>query len=616
MNENKFLDDSQTGEYGLHLSHKWIDVYSKILGIKIVLEEITVLDTMKSLLYTYTVDREKYFSVGMSPSTDVNLPSMNEWMRFTHQFGHIYFGSFSAAYKKLASDMASEYYRVYNNEDAVRITKENGVWEAEMAEKNHIPEILFAINVFEDARIDAFFSKEYVMYMNKRVKILMLNSNVFVRGKYILKATQIILNTINEYCNTQYELQSGLSNEELQIARDLSKRIIPFVGWKIVVDNMPASVSMSNPSYMNIINGIELVKVYSSDGKKIEELQYKDFAKRFRKLIDDICVYLFGVSDKKGSIFVYSEKIFGEGSSQLDSEKDEGWKAPVSANNFIIRHRQADLEREDNGLCESVSDLAYPSMINHDIVNFEGSDVSWEEVKNTMAGEIIYLPGLQKILKEYIKDKKMTKTSAGKFSVRGYMKDRFSDNNYAASFKKIKGNGGLESSRWLFLIDISGSTRRQVLYQEISVLKEFNKIFPSSVKIKIFGFNAKYEEFKGDKSDKDEVVKYFEEKSKFAPGGGTSWSFKLLEMLIEYAKGGWQIVILTDGMINAEKELMDRVVVGKEFIPIIIIFTGGIENNFKQYVIGKDYITFDMFTEPSKRRDAYVYMKRIFRRYN
>ncbi len=182
---------------------------------------------------------------------------------------------------------------------------------------------------------------------------------------------------------------------------------------------------------------------------------------------------------------------------------------------------------------------------------------------------------------------------------KGYVRGMVS-NNYNGAFV-TKRFVDYEGSRWMFLIDTSGSTQStnedgfiSVITAEISLVKAMLKYLPSTIDARIFAFSGKTVYLgKANASNFMKVIK----KGLFF--GSTSWDDDTYKYVERYAKNGYQVVILSDGEISLSGNIAMRFASrfrSYRFQPIIFLFGTSLEGSELvtklKLVRGKDYAVF------------------------
>jgi len=189
-------------------------------------------------------------------------------------------------------------------------------------------------------------------------------------------------------------------------------------------------------------------------------------------------------------------------------------------------------------------------------------------------------------------------------------------------------------SKWLFVVDVSASTissaeETSVLSIEADTVSSFIKMLPTDVITELMTFST-YHTVLG-KVKSGELFQKIRNSRDL--NGGTSWHDKFVSELDEYAKNGYQVVILTDGEISIDST------VGMKFFefykkykfkPIILLYrysaresnssrrsdefyalNGHLKNSAK-LVRGKDYGVIHVSgTDTKLEAETFEYLRRI-----
>jgi hypothetical protein len=187
-------------------------------------------------------------------------------------------------------------------------------------------------------------------------------------------------------------------------------------------------------------------------------------------------------------------------------------------------------------------------------------------------------------------------------------------------------------SKWLFVVDVSSSTinsavETSVLSIEIDTVSSFIKMLPTDVITELMTFST-YHTVLG-KVKSGELFQKIRNSRDL--NGGTAWYDKFVSELDEYAKNGYQVVILTDGEISIDST------VGMKFFefykkykfkPIILLYSareskpsertdefyalnGHLKNSAK-LVRGKDYGVIHVSNTDTKLEpETFEYLRRI-----
>lgn len=616
-----FLSDEETGMMGLHMSEKWVNVYSAILGVRFRLRVHKYVENagkakgnrIPSVTYSNLVsgangDSELDVSMTASPSFE-KLPSMGEWERFTHEFGHMYFGSFSKCIRNLHRIGRSYNFRKH---------------------------MQYSLNVLEDARLDSFFSKEWKIYFEKRVESSKESiSDMYKTGNKqdivfstpSIRAVAIIYETMKSYTGLEHGIDFGLPASEMRKIAKIVPRIIPFIGVQISDGGFKHPVMMKDvvteeihsdsddefDRYVELARDINKflfsgVDVANAE-KQSKQSQQKKNENEEEEDGDESQSSGVGEADEKDDENQEDDKKDEESSSSSDEEEtaNEG-DSPDSASGESVQKKMK-VQIVDNSVISGDCDA-----LGTDLSGLSASKMGWKEARELMAMENTPpLVILQKLLEEYKKSNAKKRTDIGKFSVRGYMRDKFRG-NYSTTFINKVGRGGLDSSKWLFLIDMSSSMIGEKFSFEINFIETVHKFLPQSAAMKFIIFN---DEFDMLPMNREMGVK--ELVDRIRPYGGTTWKDELVNVLDEYTSAGWQLVILTDGMITAEPATFDRIMKSKESVPLVVLIGNSADfsnhQQFKMYVSGKDYVTDEMFK--NKEYDTLRrYFKKVLQRYS
>ena len=189
-------------------------------------------------------------------------------------------------------------------------------------------------------------------------------------------------------------------------------------------------------------------------------------------------------------------------------------------------------------------------------------------------------------------------------------------------------------SKWLFVVDVSSSTinstdETSVLSIEIDTVSSFMKMLPTDVITELMTFST-YHTVLGEVKSGELFQKIRNSRDL---RGGTAWYDKFVSELDEYAKNGYQVVILTDGQISIDST------VGMKFFefykkykfkPIILLYrysvneskssrrsdefnalNGHLQNSAK-LVRGKDYGVIHVSNTDTKlEAETFEYLRRI-----
>jgi len=189
-------------------------------------------------------------------------------------------------------------------------------------------------------------------------------------------------------------------------------------------------------------------------------------------------------------------------------------------------------------------------------------------------------------------------------------------------------------SKWLFVVDVSSSTinsaeETSVLSIEVDTVSSFIKMLPTDVITELMTFST-YHTVLG-KVKSGELFQKIRNSRDL--NGGTAWHDRFVSELDEYAKNGYQVVILTDGEISIDST------VGMKFFefykkykfkPIILLYrysahesnssrrsdefyalNGHLKNSAK-LVRGKDYGVIHVSNTDTKlEAETFEYLRRI-----
>lgn len=299
----------------------------------------------------------------------------------------------------------------------------------------------------------------------------------------------------------------------------------------------------------------------------------------------------------------------GDGESEGDGEGESDEEFTLT---LEIREHTTD--------AETIEELA---KVNHAAIGHGGM----EEVirKYNVVGETTLIPIFKRAFMNAKRGYDLAYADAGvRVSV-----SRAVQNRAGANVKVFKNPSiqSLENSKWFFLIDTSGSVYGQVgeykvLEYELDVLKTIANILPQTVKYEVYSFESG-ERKVCEVTGRSVISKTYE---KIKGGGGTYWSYDLIQLLLRKEKEGYQIVVLTDGAIDIyDKDTLDRLLLHTHLRPLIFIFstaanfesnTNGSGNMFSQwgYKTDSNYAVINLNTMQTTR--GFVeYIKKIVSSY-
>lgn len=144
----------------------------------------------------------------------------------------------------------------------------------------------------------------------------------------------------------------------------------------------------------------------------------------------------------------------------------------------------------------------------------------------------------------------LSNSGTGSINTKKYISGKISG-KYVNTFTK-KTLNGYEGSKWLFIVDDSGSTLNfgkervsSVIDSEIELVQSFLDALPLSIHADVVKFSTNFTLIKN--VNRKNFVDKFTKKMNF---GGTTWSYELIELMTRYAKDNYQVVIITDGEIS------------------------------------------------------------------
>ena len=286
-----------------------------------------------------------------------------------------------------------------------------------------------------------------------------------------------------------------------------------------------------------------------------------------------------------------SDKDEGES----DSEEEEDWPEENKEMHRKIKLKYTDAyDKNDiqdklgvgNNICQTD---AQGMLERNDIMSSEDSEAGLGEaikrvIKFAAQNEVMRFPELDRGLKLIKTAEGKNRANSGRFSPMRYVKTIRSPDRVFSN-KKI---GGIENSKWLFVIDSSGSMNESWLhsskmYLARMVIKYFGRVLPPNVKVETLYFQSKIIE--GNKYNARGLLNVFKRES-VVPDGGTVWANDLISRIYEYKKKGYQVVIITDGEIQLYFSQLDeaktKFVFGDSPRPILLILARNVSEGVAQ----------------------------------
>ncbi len=198
-------------------------------------------------------------------------------------------------------------------------------------------------------------------------------------------------------------------------------------------------------------------------------------------------------------------------------------------------------------------------------------------------------------------------SGVGSINTKAYIRGKLSG-QYKKIFNK-KVLNGYQGSKWLFIVDVSGSTltygKERVMPTidgELEVVQSFLNILPSSVYADVIVFSSYFYVIKN-------VTRYnmIHKVTENIDFGGTNWGAKLVSTMQKYAQDNFQIVIMTDGDISIEEMAAQKFLSSYRafrFKPIIFLFATGIGSNLIETLHLKKGEDYGMVSLDEKTLDA------------
>jgi len=254
-------------------------------------------------------------------------------------------------------------------------------------------------------------------------------------------------------------------------------------------------------------------------------------------------------------------------------------------------------------------------------MRLEEAGVSLEDVDREIGNgetkkERVDFPVLERELKKFFGSYKRVRADNGKFNVNYYLHSLYTPTTRVFRMNKLVDL----QNKWLFLIDSSGSTEertvnRNVKYplriyeQEFLVVDAMIRYLPKNSVFEIWEFSSHFMKIASGSGNKVSSIMW----EKGIINGGTVWTTELYQMLLDKERAGYQIVILTDGVVDLDEDEL-RVFMDKQVKkPIIFLFMDHVLDNWASEMrLGKDYGIITGYYEEIKVSE---HMREVLRRW-
>ncbi len=438
----------------------------------------------------------------------------------------------------------------------------------------------FGINIIEDAIIDTEFSKELPGYyvarsdMDKEVTVANKSYSLpkdadkafIMRYKSSVRTANILHNYLLTYFGEKSDYYD-MSKKEIEISNAIIKKI------KYYSKHTPKSN-----------DEIEAYYRFATMVESFASLRYMDMSEEeFSNLFPD------GFSDDEEGTAEVSTDENGDSkvTIKLNGDTKKGIK-PQNKNVIICTNgvytNESDPDEEDG--CVTKSSVSTGSGI--------GLEKVIEIIKRDYSKRLAF-ENLTVAFKNILREMKIAAekrfTTSGNIHIRRYLSARNTNDQHVFNAKKIV---TLDHSKWLFVIDISGSTSSIVDKYGLSVLEvekrmiaTFSDALEKKCEYDVLVFSGDFQRvYKG--SDR---MKMYDTLADIQSDGGTSWSDRLYTYLYNKVKEDYHVVIFSDGGISVDvPEKFHSFITKGKYKPFIFLVGGYYGINGINLVKNEDYV--------------------------